>query len=883
MNRLRSFASLVIGLFRRRTIEERLGDETRFHLDMATERHVKSGKTPDEARRLALLEYGARGRFNEEARDELRSRVGEELTQDARYALRSLRHSPAFTVTATLTLVLCIGATTAMFSVVHAVLLKELPYPEPERIAVLCELNNEDRAERPCNSLNPGNVLHWQGTSRAFSEIGAMRDSRVSIGFDGMEVASALARVSNASVFRIIGARAVVGRLFDATEDVERGPDVAVLSHAFWRSHFGGDSSVVGRPMRLNTYPYTIVGVAAPEASIFEPVDLWIPIRLAAQQINMPGRSLRGVARLREGMTMEQGDAEMGVMAAARAQDVPQVNANWTAYAMPLRERLVGDSRRALWVLLGAVVVLLLLACANVANLQLVRAASRQREFALRMSLGASPVRVVRQLLTESVMLAVVAATLGWMLAVKGTAALAALIPAGVATQALSGVTADPMVLAFTALVSIGTGILFGVAPAWQASRADVQSALKDGGRTAEGATRASARLRTGLVVAEMALALVLLASAGLMVRSFSALQAVRLGFDPAHALTASIVAPRAIYRSDSLVVGFYGLVEARVSTLPGVEAVGAISFLPLGGNRSASGFNVEGRPPAASGAEPTGDMRAVTPGYFAAMGIAITAGRGFTDRDGFESPKVGIISETLARTMFPGENPVGRFLLYEWAEMERVEIVGVAADVHHDAVDTAPYMEIYRPLPQFPYSAMALVVRGGGDPSALVPAVRGALREVDPNVPLAQVRTMVDLVGQSLGRSRLSTTLFAMFGGLGLVLAAVGIYGVMSFLVQQRRHEMGVRMALGASAGMVRALVVRRGAYLAAAGIIAGTLGGLAATRLMTRLLYKVTPGDPWTFVATAAILGAVGLVASYLPARAATKVSPVSALRGE
>ncbi|HYV97354.1 MAG TPA: ABC transporter permease [Gemmatimonadaceae bacterium] len=883
MARIRDAWRLFTGLFRRRLMEERLASERSFHIEMATKRHVNAGKSPEEARRLALLEFGPRERFAEEARDEYRSRWMEEVGQDVRYAFRNLRHSPTFTLTAVLTLVLSIGATTAMFSVVNAVLLRRLPYPQPDRIAVLCELNNENRAQRPCNSLNPGNVMYWQRTSKAFATIGAMREARVSLVPPNADAVSVLARAANATVFKIMGARAATGRLFDVVDDTGSGANVVVLSHAFWRSQFGGDSAVVGTTVRLNTFSYTVVGVAAPDATIFDPVDIWLPLRFQPQQLNQPGRSLRGIGRLRDGVSMAQADDEMRAMAAQRAELAPNVNTNWTAYALPLHERLVGGTRRALWVLLGAVGFLLLIACANVANLQMVRAASRQREFALRISLGASPGRVVRQLVTESIVLTGVSTVLGLFLAVKGTTALVSLLPAGISAQALHGVTANGTVLAFSLLVAVGTGVLFGVAPAWQATRSDMQAGLKDGGRGTAGASRTSARLRSALVVAEISLAVMLLAGAGLMVRSLSALQRVRLGFDPAHSLTASMTIPRAVYRTDTAVVNFFRNAEARVRALPGVEAVGAISYMPLSGERSASGFNVEGRPPAPAGSEPVGDMRAVTPGYFDAMGVTIVAGRGFTEHDDIGSPKVGVISETLAHSLFPGENPVGRFLVYEWNVLERVEIVGVAADVHHEAVDKQPFMEIYRPLTQFVYGSMYLVVRASGDPGAIVAPLRAAIRAVDPNVPLARVNTMNELVAQSLGRTRLSTTLFALFGGLGLVLAAVGIYGVMAHTVQQRRHEVGVRMALGANRGMVRALFVKRGVGLALAGVVIGTAGGLLATRLMTKFLFGVSPGDPRTFALTAGVLGAVALVACYLPARAATNVSPVSALRGE
>jgi putative ABC transport system permease protein len=527
---------------------------------------------------------------------------------------------------------------------------------------------------------------------------------------------------------------------------------------------------------------------------------------------------------------------------------------------------------------------LLLIACANVANLLLARAADREREIAVRISLGASPARIVRQLLTESVVLSLFSALVGLAIAVKGTQALVALVPSGMSVQALADVSVDSSVLAFTLGVALVTGIVFGLAPAYHAMRGDAQESLKSGGRGST-MSRSSARLRNALVVAEMSLALMLLAGAGLMVRSFAALERVQLGFEPDHVLTARVSLPGRRYPNDTLTLAFFRAAEQRVAALPGVTAVGAISYLPLTGQRSASGFNVEGRPAAPAGAEPIGDMRAVTPGYFRAMGIAIKDGRNLAETDVGNSPAVGVVSETLARSFWPNESAVGHYLLYEWNGNERVRIVGVAADVHHGGPDQAAYMEIYRPLAQFPYSAMTLVVRGGGaaDPTSYVSPLREAIRSIDARIPLAEVRTMNELVSQSLGRTRLSTTLFGLFGALGLLLAAVGIYGVMSYTVQQRRHEIGVRMALGARAIDVVGAVVRRGAQLVLAGIVIGTVGGLLGARLMEKLLFGVPPGDRLTFVVIAVVLGGVGLLAAYVPARRATLVDPVAVLRGE
>ncbi len=878
-----SWASRLFGFRRRTEMDARMTDEMRFHLDMAIEQYVRAGMTPEDARRAALVSFGGRDRWSEAARDEYRSRYLEELVRDVRYAARSLRHSPAFTIAGVATLALSIGATTSMFSVVNAVLIRALPYPDPDRIVVLCEHNVGTPDAAPCNSLNPANFLYWRDVSKSFESLGTFLDVDASVAAPRLDPVAVRVRLANASVFTILGAHSSAGRLFTEADDRADGPNVMVASHAFWQRYFGADSTIVGKQVLMNSRTYTVVGVTAPGFGIYDPVDVWVPMRFTAEHRTAPGRYLRGVARLAPGVSVQRAESEMALMATQRAHDVPQLDNNWTALVMPLRENLVGSSRRALWVLLGAVGFLLVIACANVANLLLARAADREREVAVRISLGATPTRIVRQLLTESVVLAILSAVLGLALAVKGTQALVALVPSGMSMQSLSEVSVDGRVLAFTFAVALITGIVFGLAPAYHAVRGDAQESLKSGGRGGSSVSRSSARLRNALVVAEISLALVLLAGAGLMVRSFAALERVPLGFVPDHVLTARVSLPGARYPNDTLRLAFFRAVEQRISALPGVRAVGAISFLPLSGQRSSSGFNVEGRPPAAPGAEPVGDMRAVTPGYFKAMGIAMKEGRALEESDNAGSPAVGVVSETLARTFWPNESAVGHYLLYEWYANERVRIVGVAADVHHGGADQAAYMEIYRPLAQFPYAAMTLVVRGSGDPASYTASLREAVRSIDPGIPLAEVHTMDELVSQSLGRTRLSTTLFSMFGALGLLLAAVGIYGVMSYTVQRRRHEIGVRMALGARGGDVVRMVVLRGALLVVAGLLIGTIGGLAGARLMEKLLFGVTPGDRVTFIAIAGILGSVGLLAAYLPARKATRVDPVSVLRGE
>ena len=872
--------------FRRRAgLEARLREEMDFHIEAATAENVRAGLAPEEARRRALVAFGGRGQWTEATRDEIRSRPLDELGQDLRYAFRSLRRAPGLTAAAVATLTISIGATTAIFSVVNAVLLRGLPYPDADRIVAVCEQSTLQPPSSPCpiGGFSGSNFLVWRDQAKSFAALAAFYERRLAIIDPKLEPVSAQMRIANATVFPILGARPALGRFFSETDDQPGAPLVIVLSHEFWQEHWGGDSTVVGRQLHLNGLDATVIGVTAPGFTLYEPVDAWLTIRFTAAQRNAGGRYLRVIGLLKAGVTLDQANREMQLLSARRAQDEPKYNTGMTALVLSLREKLLGNSKRILWTLFGAVGFLLLIACANVANLLLARAAARQRELSVRVSLGASPARLVRQLLTESVVLSSVSAVLGFTLAIKGTQALAALVPAGMSTQALAGITADWRLLGFAIVVAIGTGLLFGVAPALHAARGDLHETLKEGGRTGSGASRASSRLRSALVVAEMSLALMLLAGAGLMVRSFAALQQVRLGFDPAEVLTARLSLPARKYPGDTLIAATFHQVEAQLAAVPGVQAVGAISFLPLTGERSVNGFSVEGRPAPAPGQEPGGDMRSVTPGYFRAMGIPITQGRGFTDDDAIDRPGVAVVSETLARKLFPGERAVGHFLLYEWAKPERVEIVGVAGDVHHDGPDKETYMEVYRPHAQFTYPSMTLVIRGAGDPAQLARPAAAAVQRVDRDLPLASVQPMAALVARSVGRARLSTTLFGMFGAIGLLLAAIGIYGVMSYTVEQRRQEFGIRLALGAAPGRVVAMVTRRGALLAVTGIAIGSVAAFAASGLMRSLLFGVPPHDPVTFVTIALVLSVVGVLAAYIPGRRATRVDPLIALRSE
>jgi putative ABC transport system permease protein len=882
---LRDRLALLTGFRRAGEMDERFKSEMDFHVAMSTQKNVRSGMTTDEARRAASVEFGGRAQWREAARDETRSRYLEELLHDARYAIRSLRRAPAFTAAAVATLALSIGATTSIFSVVNAALLRRLPYANPDRVVAVCEWLTTKPISESCGagSFSVANYVIWRSEAKSFDGFAAFIERRVSVTPPSGEPISAQARITSAGLFPVVGARPALGRFFTPTEDVQGGPNVVVLSYPFWKQTFGGDSSVIGKKVILNTLQYEVVGVGKQDLVVYEPVDLWLPARFSDAQRTQPGRSLRTIALLKPGVTVERASAEMKQLSARRAQDEPRYNSNMTAYVTPLKERLVGNSRAVLWTLLGAVGFLLLIACANVANLLLARASDREREVAVRISIGASPQRIVRQLLTESVVLSVVSALLGFGLAIKGTALLVALVPSDLGAQLPQDVTVDWRLLAFIAAVGVGTGVLFGVVPALQAARGDVQETLKEGGRGGSNQSRSSARLRSALVVAEMSLALVLLTGAGLMVRSFAALQRVDLGFRPEHALTARISLPGRKYPSDTAVAAFFKQAESRIAQQPGVRSVGSISYMPLTGERSVTGFDIEGRPAWKPGEGPGGDMRAVTPGYFAAMGIPIREGRGFTDTDDIGSEKVGIVSQTLAKSLFPNESPINHYLLYDWGTPQRVRIVGVAGDVHHDGAAKETYMEIYRPLPQFQYNSMAMVVRVEGDPSRIATPMRKAVRDIDANIPLASVMPMTELVTRSVGSTRLSATLFGLFGVLGLLLAGIGIYGVMTYTVQQRRHEIGVRLALGAGPRDVVAMVVGRAARLSAIGIVIGTVLAFAGSGLLKKLLFGVPAHDAMTFAGVAIILAVIGTIAAVIPGLRATHVDPVSALRGE
>ncbi len=802
------------------------------------------------------------------------------LLQDIRYAARVLKKSPGFSVVVVLMLALGIGANTAIFSVVYAVLLRPLPYAEPDRLMFLAE---RDREGEMMGIAYP-NYADFRERAQSFAEISAFQSQ--SFNLTGLEKPVRLqGRRVNWNFLRVLGVSPQLGRDFVEQDDRPGAPPTALISDGMWRERFGGDSGVLGGVIRVDGQQYSIIGVLPPGFEFFSRSEIVVPLGLSLVEgsgllIRGNHSGLYGLARLKEGVSVEQAHAEMGALAAQLEQQYPESNSGNSASAQEVKDVLVEDVRPALIILLGAVGFVLLIACVNVANLMLVRATRRQKEMAIRLALGASRGRIVRQLLSESLLIALLGGAVGLLVGQWVMSGLLALAPPTI--PRLNQVGLDTTVLVFTLSVSVLTGLLFGLLPAIQSLRTDLHSTLKEGGRSM--ATAIRERTRKVLLVAEVALALVLLIGAGLMLRTVFQLTHVDPGFN-----TENLLSMRLILSGDAYSVerrrAFFSESLAQINAIPGVESAALTLSLPIEGSNWGSVFIAGDKPVPARIDLPSAAFTPVSSNYFEVMGIRLLAGRAFNDADSSDSQHVVIINQTLANRLWPGEDPVGKRLKQGFPEDKTPwrEIVGVVGDVKQNGVDRAAPLQVYMPLMQEPTRSTTVVVRASGDPLALAPRVEEKIHSIDKDLPVFNARSMDQLLDNAIAQQQLAMALLAGFAVLALLLAAVGIYGVMSYTVTQRTHEIGVRMAMGARPKDVLKLVVGQGMMLAMVGVGIGLSAALGLTQLMASMLFGVSSTDPITFIAISLLLIAVAALACYIPARRAAKVDPMVALRYE
>jgi putative ABC transport system permease protein len=873
--------------------EAEIVEELAQHLDDVYERSLRNGATEAEAKRAALQELQGENLLQNElqrVQKPLRETpvLGEtgklnifsDLWADLRYAIRMQVKNPAFTVIAIIALALGIGANTAIFSVVNTVLLR--PLPDPERLVMVWE--DATKHGYPTDTPAAANFVDWRDQNQVFEGMAAIVDE--SFNFTGAGDPERLeGRRVSSNLFPLLGVEPQLGRVFTAAEDQPGSQRVVLLSYPLWQRRFGGDPSIVGKTLTLNGEGYTVVGVM-PARFQFPSTDddLWVPVAFTPQQAaNRNRHYLQVVARLKPGVTLTQAQTEMSTIATRLQQQYPQSNADLGAAVTSLREHLVGDIKPALLVLLGAVGLVLLIACANVANLLLARAAVRQKEIAVRVALGARRRRLIRQFLTESVLLSTLGGIVGMVIAYVGLMLLKTFIPENI-SQARE-IAIDFSVLGFTLLVSVATGVIFGLAPAIQATRFNQIETLKEGGRDA--ATGGGGkRLRSLLVMAEVAISLVLLIGAGLLINSFLRLRNVDPGFRADNLLTMKIVLPEPKYREYERRSAFYTDLVQRVEALAGVRSAAVTTNLPLYRQGNSISIGIEGRPDPPPGQELIVVTRIISPGYFDTMSIPLLRGRQFTDQDTGTSPNVVVISETMARRFWPGEEAIGKRISAGRVESPEdwIQIVGVVKDVRQFELNADPKPQMYMSYRQAGFFAPRdLVVKTDVDPSSMAATVRKAVWEIDKDQPVSNIRTMESILADSIARQRFSMLLLAIFAAVALVLAGVGIYGVMSYSVAQRTREIGIRMALGAQTSAVLKLAVGYGIKLVITGIVIGLVAAFALTRVMSTLLFGVTATDPTTFTLISLLLVCVAAIASYIPARRATKVDPIIALRYE
>ncbi len=799
------------------------------------------------------------------------------LLQDIRYGVRGFFKRPGFTIIALIALALGIGANTAIFSLVNAVLLRPLPFAEPERLIwVFGNIRNGGNRA----SVAPLDFLDFRAQNTTFEQFAASFSGPLPVNLTGTGEPERLTAAGvTGNYFQALGVVPFMGRSLQLENEKPEQNHVAVLGYALWQKRFGGDAAIVGKKITLDGKAFEVIGVMPPEFTFPQTAQLWVPLDFDTEPMMKQRKAhfLRPIGKLKPGVTIEQAQADTDAVARRMEELYPDTNTGWSLRLIPLQEQLVGNVRPTLFILFGAVGFVLLIACANVANLLLVRAAAREKEIALRTALGAGRLRIVRQMITESVLLALMGGVLGALLAVWGVELLVKLSAGSIPSTAQ--VNIDLRVLGFTLGLSLITGVLFGLAPAIRTLKLNLSESLKEGSKGGgQGAARN--RTRSVLVVIESAVAVVLLIGAGLLIRSFIQLQNINPGFEAHNVLTMRVDLSRQKYATPDKSGNFFNELQTRVSALPGVESAGLITELPLTDQRNDMPFAVEGRPPLPPDQRMGADFRRINEHYFSALGIPMLRGRNFTEQEARQSAKLLVISDLLARQVFPNEDPLGKRLVMAMSG-EAWEIIGIVGDIRHRAMEMDPLPAMYWPSIQ--NGGMNLVVRTQGDPGSLSAAIRKEVQAIDPDQPVAAVRTMDELVGLSVAASRYRTAFLGLLALVALILASTGIYGVMSYSVAQRTHEIGVRMALGARRFDVLKLVVRQGMTLVVIGVALGIAGAFALTRVMASLLFGVTAKDPITFTVVGVLLAMVAFVACYIPARRATKVDPLVALRYE
>lgn len=889
--RLVSIVTLRLrSLFGKARVERDLDRELAFHVDQQIEEHIARGLSPADARDAALRNFGGVMQIQEACRDTRRTQHLETLWADLRFALRALRGTPGFTIIILLTMALAIGANSAIFSIIEGVLLRPLPYANPDRLVRLY-FNSDTQPKFP---LNPNDLLDFRARNRTFDGIAAITRSDVQLSGAGEPVMLRGFRIS-AGYFQLLGLHPARGREFTTDDELPERGRVAILSDRLWRTRFAADPGIIGRTITLSAVPFVVVGVMPPATrhpgNTFravadgETVDVWYPYTFDDNPNARGAHFMDGFGRLKAGVSPEQGTADLSAVL-AQLQQEKRTGLGWRVFASPLQTELVGRQQRMLFVLLGAVGLLLLVACVNAANLLLARSSARIREIAVRSALGATRTRIVRLLLTESGVIATGGAALGTLLAAGGVRLLVALLPTGFPRA--SEIHLNATVFAFTLIVSIGTGVLFGLVPALSASRTDVQQALREGGRGTTAGGRVL-RVRHVLIAGETALACVLLIAGGLLLHSFVNLLRADPGFRPQQVLTASVALPRASYRDDAAIVRFYERLVSELARLPGVESAGAGSDLPWTGyDGNADGFLVEGRPREYSRTT-TARYHTASPGHFEAVGIPLLRGRFPVPEDTLGTPYVILVNETMAQRYWPGEDAIDKRISFssQPAEKDWFRIIGIVRDVKDqpDGDSRAVRPAFWMPCSQDPARAMSLAVRTSSDEAAasLANAVRGAVQRIDPELALDDVRSMTQIADAALSGQRFALFLVALFAALALALAAIGMYGVMSYAVNRRMHEFGLRLALGARPWGLLRLIVGQGLRLAMVGVAIGLLFAAVLARLLGSLLYEVSGTDAITFAAVPLVALTTAMIACYVPGRRAMEADPMQSLRSE